>query len=151
STVEIIDLNSKNHTFVNGREVSRATLHDGTVLRIGNTLFVLRLERPQCADAPRAERPLHERLLGQAQAICGLRHALGEVVRLTEPVLLAGPTGAGKELAAAGVHSLSSRSRRPFIPVNCAAIPSGAVESALFGHRRGAFTNAERDHDGYFK
>ncbi len=149
--LELVDLGSKNHTYVNGQQVSKELLRDGSVVRVGNSLFVLRWERPSVVDAPRADKPLHERLLGRSQEVRSLRHSLSVAARSGEPVLLTGPTGTGKELGAAAIHALSSRSSRPLVAVNCAAIPHGAAESALFGHRRGAFTGAERDHDGYFK
>jgi DNA-binding NtrC family response regulator len=149
--VEIEDLGSKNHTLVNGNPISKSMLRDGAVLRIGNTLFVLRFERTGLHDAPRSELALHERLMGRSAEIRELRHQLSQAARAVDTLLLMGPTGAGKELAAAAVHALSPRSARPFVSVNCAAIPPGVAESAFFGHRRGSFTGADRDHDGYFR
>ncbi|MED5465582.1 MAG: sigma-54 dependent transcriptional regulator [Myxococcota bacterium] len=66
-------------------------------------------------------------------------------------VLVTGPTGAGKELVAKAIHELSRRSDEPFVRLNCGAIPENLVESELFGHERGAFTGAERKHEGRFE
>ena len=67
------------------------------------------------------------------------------------PVLITGETGTGKELVAAAIHSESRRSRGPFVPVNCGALPEGVVESELFGHVQGAFSGAVRDKKGRFE
>jgi DNA-binding NtrC family response regulator len=70
------------------------------------------------------------------------------VAPTTCPVLLTGETGSGKGFAARWIHEHSARSQRPFIPVNCGAIPETLIDSHLFGHVRGAFSGAERDHPG---
>ncbi len=92
-----------------------------------------------------------EGIIGQSAA---LRNVL-EQVRIVAPtdatVLLHGETGTGKELVAHAIHNLSSRSRRAFVRMNCAAIPSGLLESELFGHEKGAFTGALMQKKGRFE
>jgi transcriptional regulator with GAF, ATPase, and Fis domain len=73
-----------------------------------------------------------------------------QVAQTALPVLIRGETGSGKEVAARALHAWSERARRPFVSINCAAIPESLVESELFGHRRGAFSGAVKDRPGRF-
>lgn len=90
-------------------------------------------------------------LVGVSDAVRRMR----EVIRLVAPrtctVLVSGETGTGKEVLARALHTESGRSREPFIAINCAALPATLLETELFGHVRGAFTGAERDHKGRFQ
>jgi DNA-binding NtrC family response regulator len=81
-------------------------------------------------------------LVGNAPAMLDVSRRIRLVAPRTTPVLIEGPTGSGKELVAEALHRLSSRNRKPFVAINCAAIPEALLEAELFGHTRGAFTGA---------
>ena len=92
-----------------------------------------------------------EDIIGRSAALQRVLQQVAIVAPTTATVLLHGETGTGKELIARAVHNLSSRRQRPFVPLNCAAIPSGLLESELFGHEKGAFTGALIQKKGRFE
>ncbi len=87
-------------------------------------------------------------MVGNSQAMQSVYRMVRLVADRCTTVLLTGPSGSGKEVVARAVHQLSSRANRPFVVVNCAAIPEALLESELFGHSRGAFTGAVQSHNG---
>ena len=87
-------------------------------------------------------------MIGQSESLQALRTLIDKVARYDAPVLIEGETGTGKEVAARAIHYQSARRDRPFVPVNCGALTDSLIESELFGHRRGAFTDARRDQQG---
>ena len=87
-------------------------------------------------------------LIGQSPAFLAMLTLLEQCAAVDATVLLSGETGTGKELAARAIHYLSTRTRGPFIPVNCGAVPDSILESELFGHARGAYTDAKTESRG---
>jgi two-component system response regulator AtoC len=95
--------------------------------------------------------PAFEGMIGTSPAIRELTQLLGRVAAVEASVLLTGESGTGKELAARAIHERSARRGGPFVAVNCAAIQPSLLESELFGHVRGAFTDARSDRSGLFE
>ena len=90
-------------------------------------------------------------IVGESEAIKHVRDVIARVAATDARVLITGGNGTGKELVAHNLHSMSNRASAPFIEVNCAAIPSELIESELFGHEKGSFTSAIKQHKGKFE
>jgi two-component system, NtrC family, response regulator PilR len=90
-------------------------------------------------------------LLGDSGPLRAVRETIVKLARTQAPVYISGESGSGKELAARLIHANGARRDRPFMPVNCGAIPEPLMESEFFGYRKGAFTGAEQDRDGFFQ
>ncbi|MHC5351788.1 sigma-54-dependent transcriptional regulator [Metapseudomonas furukawaii] len=97
------------------------------------------------------EPPVDGRLLGQSPPMTALRKQIQKLARSQAPVYISGESGSGKELVARLIHEQGPRAERPFVPVNCGAIPSELMESEFFGHRKGSFTGAVEDKQGLFQ
>jgi two-component system response regulator PilR (NtrC family) len=112
---------------------------------------------PAAAGAPepvrgtRAGHPALERLIGSSGAIQQVRSLIERVARSMAPVLVTGESGTGKELVARAIHEVSARGTQPFVAVNCGAIPEHLLEAEFFGYRKGAFTGANEDREGFFQ
>ncbi|PXX46160.1 sigma-54-dependent transcriptional regulator [Aquitalea magnusonii] len=92
-----------------------------------------------------------ERLVGDSAAMLEVRRMVDKLARSQAAVYISGESGTGKEQAARLIHEQSARAERPFVPVNCGAIPENLMESEFFGYRKGAFTGADSERDGFFQ
>ena len=101
-------------------------------------------------DKAERESPMHS-LIGDSAAMQQVRATIEKLARSQAPIYISGESGSGKELAARLIHTQSARSSGPFVPVNCGAIPENLMESEFFGYRKGAFTGADSDRDGFFQ
>jgi two-component system response regulator PilR (NtrC family) len=108
------------------------------------------LALPQSAKSP-AVHASGRQLLGDSPPIVQIRAMIEKLSRSQAPVYISGESGTGKELAARLIHDNGSRREKPFVPVNCGAIPENLMESEFFGYKKGAFTGAESDRDGFFQ
>ncbi len=90
-------------------------------------------------------------IVGRSDAMRKVYETVGSLVNTDTTVLIQGESGTGKELIARALHFYSSRREKPFVAINCTALPEGVLETELFGHRKGAFTGAIRDHMGKFE
>jgi two-component system response regulator AtoC len=110
-------------------------------------------EHPQRSSPARRTAAYHSdiELVGRSQAFIEVMKQVGRVSNTNLPVLLTGESGTGKELVASAIHHRSGRSDKPFVAVNCGAIPADLIEAELFGHVKGSFTGAERDRRGLWE
>src|SRR5690606_11509144 len=90
-------------------------------------------------------------LIGDSPAMQALRRQIAKVARSQAPIYISGESGAGKEVVARLIHANGPRASRPFVPVNCGAIPSELMESEFFGHAKGSFTGAHEEKKGLFE
>jgi transcriptional regulator with PAS, ATPase and Fis domain len=147
--VWVEDLDSRNGTVVRGNRVQRQRLESGDQVEVGRVRVVLAATRPPAASAEEDSNDT------ELVIVCARMRAIHQdAARATRgklPVLVLGETGTGKELVARTVHRESDRRDKPFVAINCAAIAPSLLESALFGHERGAFTGAAARAVGVFE
>ena len=111
--------------------------------------YRLRQENRELKEVIRAQGRF-EGLIGRSEPMRHIFEMIRRVAPAKTPILILGESGTGKEMVAQAIHAQSGRARGPFIALNCAALPEHLLESALFGHRRGAFTGAVEHHEGLF-
>lgn len=132
--------------------VSKPFQTDEVLMRIRRALD----ERGTRRRVVQLERQLTSRegtrgIIGASEAVRRLRRVIEQIAPLDSTVLITGETGTGKELVARALHAASPRAKRPFVALDCSAIPESLVESELFGHERGAFTGATESREGLFE
>ncbi len=144
------DLGSKNGVFLRDRRVREAWIEAGDTLRLGQSKVKL-LETDAFSERPLSEATHFFGLRGSSLAMRQLYALLAKAAAADAPVLLLGPTGTGKELAAEALVAAGPRSEGPLVVVDCSALPAGVAERELFGHERGGFTDATTSAPGAFE
>jgi DNA-binding NtrC family response regulator len=107
--------------------------------------------QPKAHAAPASVDDSALRLIGTSPSMQKVRDLIGRVAPTDSTVLICGESGCGKELVAESIHAMSPRAEKPFVAINCAAIPATLIEAELFGHERGSFTGAMRTREGVFE
>lgn len=130
--------------------ISTAIMKDEAGRTIGGVETFQDLSQVEQLQKELQSRYTFEDIVGRSPAMMRLFEILPQIAASSSTVLIEGPSGTGKELFARAIHNLSPRRKKPFVAVNCAALPDTLLESELFGHKAGAFTDAKRDKPGRF-
>ncbi len=130
--------------------ISTALLRDSTGAVAGGVETFQDLRQIEELQKELESRYTFEDIVGRSAAMRRLFDILPDIAASSSTVLIEGPSGTGKELFARAIHNLSPKRRKPFVAVNCAALPDTLLESELFGYKAGAFTDARRDKPGRF-
>ncbi|HEX8113883.1 MAG TPA: sigma 54-interacting transcriptional regulator [Kofleriaceae bacterium] len=144
------DLGSTNGTLVTGRRITSAILLPGDTITVGETTIAFDL-LPDTVSEPLSVDDRFGRVLGRSVAMRRLFAIAERVAAADATILIDGETGTGKSALAEAIHEHSPRKDKPFIVVDCGALPGTLLESELFGHERGAFTGALESRLGLFE
>jgi DNA-binding NtrC family response regulator len=147
--VLVVDHGSTNGTLLDGARIERATVRPGTVLRIGHT--ALRVGEGGRVTVELLDDDDWAGLRGRTPTMRRLMARVRRAAQSDTPVLLVGESGTGKELIARALHDEGPRNGGPFVVVDCGSLSPSLVASELFGHEKGAFTGADRRHEGAFE
>ena len=144
------DLDSTNGTFIGEVRVREVWLKPGQEFRVGHT--ALRFVPTQdIVEIPLSKRDTFESVTGASVKMREIFATLEKVAPSELTVMVTGETGTGKEMIARGIHQASPRKQKPFVVLDCGAIPKDLIESTLFGHEKGSFTGAVNQHQGCFE
>jgi transcriptional regulator with GAF, ATPase, and Fis domain len=144
------DLDSTNGTTYEGSRVKELILKGSSTVRAGKTELALVLG-DETVDVAPSSQPQFGGVVGESMAMRRLFGLLARVAPTDATVLMEGETGTGKEVLAEAIHRHSQRAQKPFVVVDCSAIPRELIEAELFGHTKGAFTGAVANRAGYFE
>ena len=148
--IRILDAGSLNGSTVDGVKVRDAYARPDSSIDIGSTSLRLRMVR-DVVELPLSANDRFGRLLGGSVAMRRVFALLERVAPMDTTLLIEGETGTGKELVARGVHEVSRRAGGPYVVFDCSAVSATLIESELFGHERGAFTDAKKGRVGRFE
>ncbi len=148
--LRLADLGSSNGTFVNGIGIVEVFLDGGEFVRMGQTTFHVQMKEAESA-ATISDRTTFGRVVGASDEMRRLYPLCEKLAQSDVPVLIEGETGCGKEVLAESLHELGPRASGPFIVFDCMAAPPSLLESALFGHEKGAYTGAVTSRAGVFE
>jgi transcriptional regulator with GAF, ATPase, and Fis domain len=146
----LIDLDSTNGTFVNDLRVKEVFLRPGTTFRAGHTEMRFQ-PLNEVVEIQLSSKDRFDQVLGSSIKMREMFATLEKISPSDLTVMMTGETGTGKELIARGIHSMSPRRTKPFVVLDCGAIPKELIESTIFGHEKGAFTGAVGQHKGCFE
>jgi transcriptional regulator with GAF, ATPase, and Fis domain len=146
----LVDTGSTNGTFVGDLRIKEVFLRPGTTFRVGHT--DIRFQPLQdMVEIALSQRDRFDSVIGASIRMREIFATLEKVAPSDLTVMLTGETGTGKELVARGIHNMSPRRSKPFVVLDCGAIPRELIESTIFGHEKGSFTGAIGQHKGCFE
>ncbi len=147
--LRLTDLSSTNGTFVQGLAILDVLLGGGELVRVGET--TIRVDLVSSAGEQLTEATRFGKIVGASPEMRRLYLLCQRIASSSVPVIIEGETGTGKEVLAESLHEMGPRAQAPFVVFDCTAVAPNLVESALFGHERGAFTGATDARKGVFE
>lgn len=146
----LVDLDSTNGTTLDGKRIERAYLSPGSTIGIGSTVITFSQVDEEIRVEVDETGELGE-MIGESTQMRQLFGLIRKIAPMDVTLLITGETGTGKDLVSRAVHELSDRRKKPFVVLDCAAIPPNLIESEIFGHEKGSFTGADRARIGAFE